>query len=81
MVETGKFFWKNNSAYLLYSADLESGILNIESLDEVGLNFLQSIDVGDKITLLTRNAGLCLLVTELTLTGLRMQCKAIVTQD
>ena len=81
MLETGKFVWNNSSAYLLYTADLESGIFNIESLDEVGLNFLQRIDVGDKITLLKRNADLCLLVTELTVTGPRIQCKAIVTQD
>lgn len=49
--DTGKFVWNNASAYLTYHADLESGVFNIENLDKVGYEFLQSLDVGQEITL------------------------------
>jgi hypothetical protein len=42
----------------MYTVDLESGIFQIENLDEVGYEFLQSIVVDDKITLLKANAEL-----------------------
>jgi hypothetical protein len=78
MFQTGKFVCNNASAYLMYNAELDSGVFHIESLDEVGLNFLQSIGVGDKLTLLTGNVDLSLLVTDFTVHGSRIQCKAIV---
>ena len=49
--DTGKFVWNNASAYLTYHADVESGVFNIENLDNVGYEFLQSIDVGQEISL------------------------------
>ena len=49
--DTGKFVWNNDSAYLTYHTDLESGVFKIENLDKVGYEFLQSLDVGQEITL------------------------------
>ena len=77
MLQTGKFVCNNTSAYLMYNADLESGIFHIESLDDVGLGFIHSIGVGDQITLMTGNVNLSLLVTDLNSAGPSIQCKAI----
>ncbi len=77
MLQTGKFICNNTSAYLMYNADLETGTFYIESLDDRGFEFLHSISVGEKITLLTSSIDVSLLVTDLTVKGPRLQCKAI----
>jgi hypothetical protein len=80
MGETGKFVWNKFSAYLIYTVDLETGIFHIENVDEVGLEFLQSIAVDDKITMLKSSAELGLVVTRLRLDRSRVYCQATVAQ-
>ena len=51
MSDIGRFVWDDTSAYLEYTADLESRIFRIENLDTVGYAFLLSLEVGKTIIL------------------------------
>jgi hypothetical protein len=77
MRETGEFVGDKFSAHLIYTVDLESGVFEIENVDEVGWEFLDSIEVGDQITLLINKAELSLVVTEFNANGSLVQCHAI----
>jgi hypothetical protein len=51
MSDIGRFAWNDTSAYLEYTADLESGVFTIENLDAVGYVFLNILEVGKSIIL------------------------------
>jgi len=52
MGEIGKLILKNDTANVIFSADFESGIVNIQELDkQQSYQLLASIDVGERIVL------------------------------
>ena len=80
MSDIGRFVWDDTSAYLEYTADLESGIFKIENLDAVGYAFLNSLEVGKTIILQKANVeGLSLEVIDLHrgISYIRCQAKAV----
>ena len=80
MPDTGKFVWNNASAYLTYRADLESGVFNIENLDKVGYEFLQSLDVGQEISLQKsniENIPMVVISLERGISDIRCQARAL----
>jgi hypothetical protein len=80
MSDIGRFVWNDISAYLEYTADLESGIFTIVNLDAVGYVFLNSLGVGKTIILQKNNVeGLSLEVIDLhrRISHIRCQAKAV----
>lgn len=78
MTNTGKFFWKDTSAHLAYTADLESGCFIVENLDSTGYDFLHSLEPGKEIGFPNSNGSLKLLITNLEVKGRRVHCQAVV---
>ena len=80
MSDIGRFVWNDTSAYLEYTADVESGIFTIENLDTVGYVFLISLEVGNTIILQKGDIeGLSLEVMDLHggISYIRCQAKAV----
>jgi hypothetical protein len=80
MSDIGRFVWNDTSAYLEYTADMESGIFTIENLDTVGYVFLMSLEVGKTVILQKGDIeGLSLEVMDLQggISYIRCQAKAV----
>jgi hypothetical protein len=80
MSDIRMFVWNDTSAYLEYTADLESGIFTIKNLDPVGYVFLNCLEVGKTIILQKGNIeGLSLKVINLHrgVSHIRCQAKAV----
>lgn len=80
MGEIGKLSRNNDTADVIYSADLESGVAHIGELDGHSYSYqlLASIEVGERVILQKSDGSKLNLLVKILNIGQHIQCEALI---
>ena len=78
MAEMGKLVCNNATANVIYSANLENGIVDIADFDVEAYQLLTGIDVGEKVTLHKSDGSQLNLFVKTMNIGQHIQCQAVI---